>query len=182
MNKLIGLYSSCPQCGKTTLANLLDHEKMSFAAPLREILNVLLTRLGYNGEMIDRFLHGDLKEFTIPELGNRSPRYLMQTLGTEWGRYLVSETIWVDVMRARIRHAFSPVVIDDVRFPNEFDMIRSLGGLMVKIDRPGFKKCGLHPSDGGCDHLAFDVYITNDGRPEDMLEQLKEWRGQTCPK
>lgn len=173
MNKLIGLYSPCPACGKTTLAGLLDHEKMSFAAPLREILTLLLTRLGYDGETIERFLHGDLKEHTIPELGNRSPRYLMQTLGTEWGRYLISETIWVDVMRARIRHSFGRVVIDDVRFPNEYNLIRSLGGLLVRIDRPGYKKSGLHPSDGGCDHLPFDVTIVNGGRPEDMLEQLK---------
>jgi len=77
MNPLIGLYSPCPQCGKTTLANLLDHERMSFADPLRDMVMLLLHRLSYDLETTERFLHGDLKEHTIPELGNRSPRYLL---------------------------------------------------------------------------------------------------------
>jgi hypothetical protein len=178
MNSLIGLYSPCPQCGKTTLAGLLDGFRLySFADPLRAMIASLLRFLGYDDMRIWQCFNGDLKEVPIPEFGGRTPRYLLQTIGTEWGRELITPEIWTNIMDARLRDRKGPVVIDDMRFPNEYDMLKAQGALLVRIDRPGYVKTGNHASDGALDGHGFDLYITNDGEPEWMLQQLKGWRG-----
>jgi hypothetical protein len=179
MNNLIGLYSPLPGCGKTTLANLLlkqGYRLFSFADPLRAMLDGLMNF--YDGSEIRDWP----KEKVIPTL-DTSPRWLMQSLGTEWGRRCIGPTIWVDLMLRRLdQFPGARTVIDDVRFPNEFEALKARGALMVRIERPGIERVGTHVSDGGLELYTFDLELRNDGRPEDMLEQLKEWRGQTCPR
>ena len=58
-----------------------------------------------------------LKEQPIPWLG-KSPRELLQTLGTEWGRGMVREDIWVRIAMWRASE-HEHVAITDVRFANE---------------------------------------------------------------
>lgn len=178
MNNLIALYSPCPQCGKTTLANLIPGVvRYSFADPLRAMIAALLDNIGYDMDRIWRCFHGDLKEVPIPEFGGRTPRFLLQTIGTEWGRWLITPEIWTNVMAARLRHRPGPVVIDDMRFPNEYEMLRARGATLVRIDRPGYTRTGNHASDGALDGYSFDLYVTNDRGPEWMVQQLRGWRG-----
>lgn len=172
MNQLIGLYSPLPGCGKTTLANLLlrqGYRLFSFADPLRAMLDGLMNF--YDGSEIRDWP----KEREIPTI-EASPRWMMQSLGTEWGRKCIGPTIWVDLMLRRLdQFPGARTVIDDVRFPNEFEALRSRGAFLVRIERPGIVKVGNHASDGALENYdEFDVTIVNGGRPEDMLEQLKE--------
>lgn len=173
---LLAFYSPCPGCGKTTLANLLEpyeFEVYSFADPLREMIAVILRAIGYDAHKIMRCFFFDLKEVPIPELGGRTPRFLLQTIGTEWGRDLITPEIWTNIMAARLRNGTGPIVVDDLRFPNEHEMLRRQGAVLVRIDRPGFERSGDHVSDGALDNYVFDVRITNDAAPEWMLRQLK---------
>lgn len=56
------------------------------------------------------------------------------------------------------------VLVDDVRFGNELDMIRAHGGLIVKIERPGFDGANSHSSETSLDDYAdWDGVIVNDG-------------------
>lgn len=90
-----------------------------------------------------------------------SPRVMLQTLGTEWGRESVSDNIWIDYL-LRVAKVllhengdikcwyYDPfvglvscedshirgVVVSDVRFVNEFDAIRSEGGSIIRVLRP----------------------------------------------
>ena len=64
--RLIGLYSPAPGCGKTTVASLLsNHQRVSFAAPLKRAVWNMLNDLGTSGV---HFVCKD-KEAIIPELG-----------------------------------------------------------------------------------------------------------------
>lgn len=75
-----------------------------------------------------------------------SPRRLLQTLGTEWGRDLIHPEIWVLSTLRRIEFSDAPlVVITDVRFPNEAEAIRERGGFVWRVIRPA----GHSPSDDG---------------------------------
>lgn len=67
-----------------------------------------------------------------------TPRYALQTLGTEWGRQ-INEDIWLlcAEREAVNRQVDGFVVVADCRFVNEAAFIRSRGGLVVKIVRPG---------------------------------------------
>lgn len=56
------------------------------------------------------------------------------------------------------------VLVDDVRFGNELDMIRAHAGLIVKIERPGFDGANQHSSETSLDdYAAWDGVIVNDG-------------------
>jgi hypothetical protein len=169
--RLIGLYSPVPGCGKTTAANLLvDHQRVSFAAPLKRAVWNTLNDLGLEGF---RYVYTD-KEAIIPEIGV-SARHMMQTLGTEWGRDCIHPDFWVMIARAeaqRIMADGGSVVIDDARFPNEAAMIRDLGGELWRIDRPGISYDGDHSSEGALEDIAPDRVIVNDGTITQLLEKI----------
>jgi len=167
--RLIGLYSPAPGCGKTTVADLLiEHQRVSFAAPLKEAVSNMLHELGlpgFNYAYID-------KEAIVLEVGV-SARHMMQTLGTEWGRACIHPDFWVMIARAKTQRIMADgrsVVIDDVRFPNEAAMIRDLGGELWRIDRPGVSYDGEHSSEGALEDITPDRVIVNDG----TITQLKE--------
>jgi len=167
--RLIGLYSPAPGCGKTTVANLLiDHERVAFAAPLKEAVSNMLHELGLPGF---NYVYID-KEAIIPELGV-SARHMLQTLGTEWGRACIHPDFWVKIARAKAQRIMNDgvsVVIDDVRFPNEAAMVFALGGELWRIDRPDVSYSGDHSSEGALEDITPDRVIVNDG----SIAQLKE--------
>ena len=80
-------------------------------------------------------LHGHLKEEIDPRYGV-TPRKVMQHLGTEHGRHLC-EDLWLQRMSQTIKMVppFKHILIGDLRFPNEFDMLEELGATLVWLDR-----------------------------------------------
>lgn len=105
-------------------------------------------------------------------------RRLLQRLGTEAGRDILGENIWVDTAFARA--ASDDIVVTDVRFPNEGDAIKARGGVVVNITRPGVGPVNGHVSDNAMEDYRFDEYIRNDGAVEDLhamiLEVVKDAR------
>lgn len=170
---IIGLYSPRPQCGKTTAAQHLSIKhgfaSLHFASALKKMLEGLFMEMGVPLSQAWHYLYGSEKETHIPELGGVTGRQLMQTLGTEWGRESVDEDFWTRVLEAKI-HSFTKsvrgghIVVDDMRFPNEYQMLRDNGAVMVKVFRgehqipaPGRS----HVSEGALDHHDFDFEISN---------------------
>ena len=170
---IIGLHAPAAQSGKTTVARYLQERgycRLPFAQPMRDMLSDMLSHLGYSEELIAHHLYVD-KEAVLPELGV-SARHLLRTLGTEWGRECVSPTVWLDVWLAKARRK-SFVVVDDVRFKNEADLIHLLGGQMWRITRPGVVRNTEHASEGGLDGWThFTCDIVNAGTISDLLNGL----------
>ena len=170
---IIGLYSPAAQSGKTTVAQYLQERgycRLPFAQPMRDMLSVMLSDLGYSEDLITHHLHVD-KEALVPELGV-SVRHLLRTLGTEWGRDCVSPSVWLDVWLSKARRK-SFVVVDDVRFTNEAELIRLLGGEVWRITRPGVVRTTEHASEGGLDTWSeFTCDIVNSGSISDLLNGL----------
>jgi hypothetical protein len=190
---VVGL-SGYAQSGKTTAALYLEQKygirRKHIAEPLRAMLAVLLQANGLGSEMITRYLEGDLKEEVIPELGVTS-RYAQITIGTEWGRNLISPDIWANTWSRGISDGES-VMNDSVRFPNEEKAIRSLGGLAILIKRPGTRPAnfkwgklgeflfnrfgvmwGVHDSER-TDRINADYVVHNDSSIEDLYRDLDE--------
>lgn len=169
MNNLICLYSSAPQSGKSTVAQVLTdkgYRSLKFAAALKDMLRSLLRSVGYGELAIEEALEGVAKEVPVWSLGGKTPRELMQTLGTDWGRKLVSPDLWIDIMSMRVSSVLTQglrVVVDDMRFPNEYEAMRALGATMVRVMRPNLPAPKTtHPSEGLLDLASFDHVIIND--------------------
>lgn len=64
-------------------------------------------------------------------------------------------------------------IITDVRFPNEFDAIKAKGGLIVRVNRPGYDTSMVaHPSETALDGHDFDVVIENNGDLDDLKQKV----------
>lgn len=161
---LIGL-TGLAGSGKDTVRNILEGSHgtfgLAFADPIREMLRALLAGCHLDDSwMTDRVL----KESTIPGIG-ASYREMAQLLGTEWGR-AIDPDFWLKITAVRVaalRAMHRPVVISDVRFPNEAAWIRSEGGVVWKILRPGVEPVRAHASEAHVDALPYDYVIDNSG-------------------
>lgn len=178
--------------GKTTLAKTLVHihgfVRMSFADP---IYDMILAGFGIDG----RVMTTDQKEATIEWLGV-SLRYLMQTLGTEWGRNTICQDIWIRIMQRKLDVAKKSgynVVIDDARFPNEVEMVQAEGGIVFEtrrysrpVEPPTPENTDLHSSEKGiayCPNVRqFVIPHEPDGRKQALrLEEAAIKLLGQCP-
>ena len=64
------------------------------------------------------------------------------------------------------------LVFTDVRFPNEAEMIKSLGGEIWRIQRPGIAPINNHPSESAMDDWQFDKVILNSAGVEGLKQQI----------
>lgn len=175
--------------GKDTVGKYLCEEygyvQVSFAAPLKRMLASLLADCGYSESMIARMIDGDLKEVPIVELGNKSPRYAMQTLGTEW-RNMINENLWVDIAKRKIAMTNDsgwPVVLTDLRFPHEAEALREpdQGDMfdpfkIIEVVRP-FSSTGIHESHASealQEQISADAVMFNTGTISDLRQNVDE--------
>lgn len=113
--------------------------------------------------------HGYVKAKENPEV-----RRLLQVLGTQVGRELISESVWTDIVarRARTASRFAPgVIITGIRFPNELELISDdLEGELWWVNRPGLSldSSSTHSSENSVAHYDFDRVIINDGTLEEL--------------
>lgn len=149
--------------GKDTVAmrlvNAHGFRRIAFADPLYEMVEAFT---GLHEELLrDRAT----KEAEIGWIG-KSPRHLLQTLGTEWGRKHVSEDIWIKIALQRARQS-GLVTIPDVRFDNEAEAIRAAGGSVWLVERPCAScldsSTASHASERGISAHFIDDVIKNDG-------------------
>lgn len=193
--RTLGL-SGYAQSGKTTAAKYIESrygfERRHIAEPLRAMLAVLMRANKIPEDMIDRYLVGDLKDgVPIPELGNRTSRYLQIKTGTEFGREMIHPDIWVDTWHRGIGVG-ERAMNDSVRFPNEERAIQEDDGITIMICRKGtgpgaFKwgwfgkllyrwfgiMLGVHDSER-TDRLNPTVVIDNDGTLEELYAAIDE--------
>lgn len=173
--KSIAFWSTTPQQGKTTAARFLidnhDYVKISFADPLRFMLERLLIAAGHSKSEAAYFAN-EGKEQLIEPIGV-SFRHMARTLGTEWGRACIHEDLWVKIAESKIDRLHSPICVDDVRFPNELKMLRSKGFLLVKIER-NVERADNHHSDTALREFdEWDHVIINNGTVEQLCSQVR---------
>jgi len=164
--------------GKDTAASYLIHEygyeKVSFADPLREMaaaINPIVSipyhdgwegmALRYN-EALNIYGYETAKEL-FPEV-----RRFLQVLGTEGGRGVLGENVWVDALTESLEDRTGPFVATDVRFPNEADALADLGFLVVRIHRDTGLASDPHPSENSMGDYPVDLTIRNDSSIEDL--------------
>ena len=161
---IIGLCGAAG-AGKNTVAErlCLEHKfvPMAFADPLYAAVSAI------TGLTVEQLQDRSRKENALGWI-SCSPRRLLQTLGTDWGRNMIHEEIWVMATMQRIEA--SPefdYCLTDVRFPNEAAAIKARGGVVWRVVRPGFGvldgETASHESERGIPDEYIDDEVVNGG-------------------
>jgi len=162
-------YQSCyialnglPESGKTEVAKwLIEHHnfrRIGFGDHLKRAA-ILIYNLSHDQ------VYGDLKD-VVDLRYNLTPRFILQQLGTNVCRSIHPDT-WVFPIQQALSSGFDSyrrVVIDDLRFPNEVEMLLNYGTVLIQIERPNH-----NPTDLEINHESnrplltkFDLTISND--------------------
>jgi len=130
--------------GKGTVADILVNEhnftKISFADKLKDGVAAMF---GWDRQMLEgdtpesRAWREEIDFFWTRELGREvTPRLVLQLYGTECMREGFYDGIWVSLVKQHLlSNRETNFVIPDVRFTNEIDMIKGLGGFVWRVKR-----------------------------------------------
>lgn len=158
-----------------------EWEIKKFAGKLKDIASHL------TGVDIEDFEDQEFKKTNLgPEWAlNSSPmsvRDFLQKLGTDGLRNGLHDNVWVNALMSD----YKPIeygddeqphlpnwIITDCRFPNEAQVIKDKGGIVIRIDRPGVEPINNHPSEVGLDHWNFDYKIVNNSDLFELKENVK---------
>ena len=163
---ILGL-SGYARAGKNSVADLLGvtYMQRAFADPMRDALLKLNPWIDSKECLADAVDHlgWDQAKVIFPEI-----RRLLQVLGTEVGREMIGQSVWVDIALKCVKPNDN-IVFTDVRFHNEANAIKFLGGQIWRVERPQVGAVNAHPSETAMDDWPFDQIIYND----ESLEELK---------
>ena len=157
---IVGLIGS----GKDTAGNILvDHlqfDRYSFATALKDVCADVFVwdrRMMEGDTEESRAWRNEVDQFWSEELNirNFTPRIALQMIGTDLFRNKFNTNIWVASAKARLMKHNNNIVFTDCRFFNEINMIKEMGGTIIRIKR-------------GSDPIWFDY------AKENNVERLKE--------
>jgi hypothetical protein len=164
--------------GKDTLGNIFvskyNFKRMAYADNLKEACRHIF---GFSDEQ----LYGNLKE-QIDDFWGVSPRVLFQFIGTDLFRNQIGQIIpnikndiWIKsvektIINESVNNPDLKIVITDIRFPNEVELIKKFNGKIIKIIRPDLEDTDSHISENY--DIISDLTIINDQDLQYLEEQI----------
>ena len=177
--------------GKDTLADYLcehhGYTKYAFAGPLKKACAEIFM---FNNEQLD----GVDKETPDERWGGLSARKVFQIFGTEMFRQKlgdffpelesIKENFWTyrfEMWYSNFKktNPIGKVVVSDVRFQNEAEIIRKLRGSIIKINRDTGMATDNHSSEQNIDLIKEDITIINDSSLESYYNKVEKIFGET---
>lgn len=164
---LLGLVGFA-RAGKDSVANILvrDHgyTKMGFADGVRDMAKAIdpFVEVRHPNRADTHFArYSAVLQESGYEAAKANPdvRRLLQRIGTEAVRSVLGPDVWVN-RTLDLSDGMRDVVISDVRFPNEANAIRAAGGIVVRIERPGYGGTDPHPSEAQVADIETHATIT----------------------
>ncbi len=117
--------------------------------------------------------HSDIQK--IPEQTAVTVRRILQWWGTEYRR-TEDPDYWTRAWATLVESldlSTIHILIDDVRFMNELSTVRCEGGIVIKIERPGFNGAGNHASETSLDdYTDWHSVISNNGTLDNFKRQI----------
>lgn len=185
---LIGIIGK-KRVGKDTFASTLiekfGYEKIALADPLREAALALDPIVGTFPMTVDGVLRVEEWRYSevIANLGYEKAkdycpevRRTLQRFGTESIR-AIDDEFWIRAAFTRINERRSngtPVVVTDVRYPNEADAIRKANGFLVRITRDLPEGGDAHISERSMDGYREDLWVANNGTQQELESVAEE--------
>lgn len=175
MRRLIGLCGK-KRAGKNTFADMLSelhpYQQISFADALWDVLLATNPYVGIDHTRVNDLVVAIGKErakIEFPEV-----RRLLQDLGTNGVRNVIGPDTWLNLVSQKIvQNSDTSYAVTDLRFENEAQMVKDLGGIVVKLDRPrtGFELQDQHPSETSVDLIIPDVFVVNNQGLDNLREE-----------
>lgn len=172
--QLIGLIGRA-RSGKSTVAkHLVDNYgffRFAFADPLKEML--MKAGMCTYGE-----LYANKTE---------QSRWLMQKIGTDIFRKQIDELFWIkkaqEMIQGFIRDNHQKIVVEDIRFPNEAELVKEFGGTVIKLVRSEYfddQTDNSHLSESLVDSIEADRVIgAQSGDVPGLLQEIDKYmRGE----
>jgi hypothetical protein len=168
--------------GKGTAGDILiehhGYTRISFADALKDAVSAIF---GWPRDLLEgdtetsRIFRETRDKWWSERFGyNVTPRHMLQLMGTEAGRDVFNENLWVHTVARRIASSDNDkFVIPDVRFSNEIEFIRRNGGHVVRVVR------GPDPEWYDLAHAANNPNFLHSNEAHDQMEKLgihfSEW-------
>jgi hypothetical protein len=163
-------------------------EIKKYAGKLKEIACIL------TGCTLEQLEDQDFKKLQIGSDWGMTYRELLQKLGTEAMRNGLHENVWVNALMADYNTTgfnytgcenkviqgewnYPNWIITDMRFPNEFDAVKSRNGITIRVNRTNRwnKPQDIeHASETALDNHNFDYVIDNNGSMSDLITKVRE--------
>lgn len=193
---LVGLIGK-KRVGKDTFAAVLVEEfgfaRVAFADPLKEMAltvdPIIDVGAGWDDEGHLYSLSDLVEAHSWEYVKDTYPgaRRLLQRLGDGVRQFEPEFWVWAgmrsvhDLRGAREQYVRQPrpVVITDVRYPNEADAIRDAGGILVRIVRPGVDDGDTHASETALDDYPADTILSNKGSLEMLTWAARQFARET---
>lgn len=183
MSFLIGL-SGYSGAGKDEAAKLLKlrhgFQSVAFADALKEFVrevNPTIANFHNDGTISYSSLKDAIALKDYDSVRQHTDyRSVLQRVGVS-ARDVFGEDFWVQQLTPMIRYCIEQgqsVAITDVRFANEAQAIKTLGGRLVRVTRPNVGPVNAHVSESEHETFDFDHVIANSGSRTDLGQALTE--------
>ena len=183
--------------GKGSVADILienhNFERLSFADKLKD---GVASVFGWDRDMLEgdtdrsRIWREKTDEYWTKETGmNVTPRLVLQLFGTDCMRNGFFDGIWVSLVKQKLLdNPDTDWVLPDVRFPNEMNMVKDVGGEVWQVRRGtmpdwfyqrrdnGGEIKDVHPSEWEWikPDTNYNQIIQNDGTLEELLVKVQD--------
>lgn len=155
-----------------------NHEK--FASPLKQACSLLF---GLDEDQV----HEDKKD-TLDPRWNKTPREILQFVGTEMFQYKIQEILpnvgrgfWAKSLVQRIMKSDEErFVISDMRFQHELDALNEIEDcrvVAIKVVRDCVNHDDTHASESELDEIRPVYKIDNNGSKDELHQALREILG-----
>ena len=144
--------------------------------------DVILVKFAQPLYDIQEYIYDRVSDVHVRSSSFVKDRLLLQWLGTEWGRGTIDKDLWVKLWIAAVEDArrkdpSAIIVCDDCRFDNEAEVVKSIGGIIVKIStsRNGERidtSRAAHASESGISDEFVHYIVENNGTLEEYQGQL----------
>lgn len=146
--------------------------RRAFADPLKQVCKKMYL-------LSEEQLHDQVAKERVDERWGLSPRQIFQQFGTDYVRNQVDNKFWLKHFELwyRQQQPGTNVVVPDVRFQNEVDLIHRLGGKVVYIYRPFTQEIAdTHISETGVSQLEnIDYHIDNCGSLQQFYQAIDQF-------
>lgn len=172
-----------PGSGKTTIADawceLTAGVRLGFASAVKDeaAYAIVAVETHLDEEEREQTYTRIRAEMDDPATKDRY-RGILQWWGTDYRR-AEDERYWLDRLHARVRTlgADVPIAIDDCRFPNEYDLLRSLGFRFVRLEVGDTTRWmdvdkRLHESEQHWPHFGYDLTLPYEQGPRTQARVL----------